>query len=97
MGEPKRYIRALDCERVCESLWMELSVGEYINEIKIGVRVETCDVSVNGFVKCEGLEKKVKELMVGEKGKEVRKKVAELRNSAMKAVEEGGPSWRCLN
>nr|GFB41254.1 UDP-glycosyltransferase 90A1-like [Tanacetum cinerariifolium] len=40
---------------------------------------------------------KVKELMEGEKGKEVRKKVEELRNSAMKAVEEGGPSWRSLN
>ncbi|GJS87796.1 UDP-glycosyltransferase 90A1-like protein [Tanacetum coccineum] len=50
-----------------------------------------------GKVKCEGLEKKVKELMEGEKGKEVRKKVAELRNSAMKEVEEGGLPWRCLN
>ncbi|GJZ44757.1 hypothetical protein Tco_0592353 [Tanacetum coccineum] len=50
---------------------------------------------VKGF--CEGLEKKVKELMEGEKGKEVRKKVAELRNSAMKEVEEGGLPWRCLN
>nr|GFA30395.1 UDP-glycosyltransferase 90A1-like [Tanacetum cinerariifolium] len=68
-----------------------------VDEIKIGVRVETCDGSVNGFVKCEGLEKKVKELMEGEKGKEVRKKVAELRNSAMKTVEEGGPSLRSLN
>nr|GEX25133.1 UDP-glycosyltransferase 90A1-like [Tanacetum cinerariifolium] len=43
-----------------------------VDEIKIGVRVETCDGNVNGFVKCEGLEKKVKELMEGEKGKEVR-------------------------
>ncbi|GJX85711.1 UDP-glycosyltransferase 90A1-like protein [Tanacetum coccineum] len=68
-----------------------------VDEIKIGVRVETCDGIVNGFVKCEALEKKVKELMKGEKGKEVRKKVAELRNSAMNAVEEGGRSWRSLN
>ncbi|GJT70241.1 UDP-glycosyltransferase 90A1-like protein [Tanacetum coccineum] len=68
-----------------------------VDDIKIGVRVETCDGSVIGFVKGDGLEKKVKELMEGEKGKEVRKKVAELRNSAMKAVEEGGSSWRCLN
>nr|GFC98065.1 UDP-glycosyltransferase 90A1-like [Tanacetum cinerariifolium] len=63
----------------------------------IGLRVETCDGSVKGFVKGEGLEKKVKELMEGEKGKEMRKQVAELRNSAMKAVEEGGSSWCSLN
>ncbi|GKA50692.1 hypothetical protein Tco_0743765 [Tanacetum coccineum] len=50
---------------------------------------------VKGF--CEALEKKVKELMEGEKGKEARKKVAELRNSAMNAVEEGGRSWLSLN
>nr|GEY62848.1 UDP-glycosyltransferase 90A1-like [Tanacetum cinerariifolium] len=68
-----------------------------VDEIKIGVRVETLDGSVTGFVKGEGLEKKVKELMEGEKGKEVRKKVAELRNSAVKAVEEGGSAWRSLN
>ncbi|GKB48939.1 hypothetical protein Tco_0899692, partial [Tanacetum coccineum] len=35
--------------------------------------------------------------MEGEKGKEARKKVAELRNSAMNAVEEGGRSWLSLN
>ncbi|GJZ80928.1 UDP-glycosyltransferase 90A1-like protein [Tanacetum coccineum] len=68
-----------------------------VDDIKIGMRVETCDGSVKGFVKGEGLEKKVKELMEGEKGKEVRKQVAELRNSAMKAVEEGGSSWCSLN
>ncbi|PWA57945.1 UDP-glucuronosyl/UDP-glucosyltransferase [Artemisia annua] len=68
-----------------------------VDEIKIGVRVETCDGTVNGFVKGEGLEKKVKELMEGEKGKEVRKKVAEISRTAAKAVEEGGSSWQCLN
>ncbi|GJT74117.1 hypothetical protein Tco_1040842 [Tanacetum coccineum] len=47
--------------------------------------------------KIHRLEKKVKELMEGEKGIEVRKKVAELRNSAMNAVEEGGRSWLSLN
>ncbi|GJV17013.1 UDP-glycosyltransferase 90A1-like protein [Tanacetum coccineum] len=44
-----------------------------VDDIKIGFRVETCDGSLKGFVKGEGLEKKVKELMVGEKGKEVQK------------------------
>ncbi|CAN1320438.1 UDP-glycosyltransferase 90A1 [Linum perenne] len=39
-------------------------------EIKVGLRVETCDRS-------EGLSKMVKELMEGEKGKEVRKNAKE--------------------
>ncbi|KAK9071704.1 hypothetical protein SSX86_008133 [Deinandra increscens subsp. villosa] len=68
-----------------------------VEELKIGVRVETCDGSVNGFVKWEGLEKKVKELMEGVKGKEVRKKAEEISNAAVKAVEDGGSSWRSLN
>ena len=37
----------------------------------MGLRVETIDGSVRGFVKSEGLEKMVKELMEGEMGKEV--------------------------
>ncbi|PWA71791.1 UDP-glucuronosyl/UDP-glucosyltransferase [Artemisia annua] len=68
-----------------------------VDEIKIGVRVETCDGSVNGFVKGESLEKKLKELMEGEKGREVRKKVAEISRTAAKVVEEGGSSWQSLN
>ncbi|CAN1320428.1 UDP-glycosyltransferase 90A1 [Linum perenne] len=46
-------------------------------EIKVGLRVETCDRSIKGFVKSEGLSKMVKELMEGEKGKEVRKNAKE--------------------
>ncbi|XP_071738988.1 UDP-glycosyltransferase 90A1-like [Rutidosis leptorrhynchoides] len=66
-------------------------------EIKIGLRVETCDGSVKGFVKWEELEKKVKELMEGVIGKEMRKKVKEISDAAVKAVEHGGSSWRSLN
>ncbi|KAI7731166.1 hypothetical protein M8C21_006574, partial [Ambrosia artemisiifolia] len=68
-----------------------------VEEMKIGVRVESCDGSVKGFVKWEGLEKTVKELMEGVKGKEVRKKVKEISDTAIKAVEDGGSSWRALN
>ncbi|KAL4577192.1 hypothetical protein LXL04_013296 [Taraxacum kok-saghyz] len=66
-------------------------------EIKIGLRVETFDGSVKGFVTSEGLKKTVKELMEGEKGKEVRKKVKEVGGAAKKAMAEGGSSWRTLN
>lgn len=68
-----------------------------VEEIQIGVRVETCDGSLNGLVKWEGLEKRVRELMEGEKGKEMRKKVKEISEAAVKAVEDGGSSWRNMN
>ncbi|KAG2714496.1 hypothetical protein I3843_03G033200 [Carya illinoinensis] len=66
-------------------------------EIKVGLRVVTCDGSTRGFVKSEGLEKTARELMEGEMGKGVRKKVKELAEMAKKAVEEGGSSWRTLD
>ncbi|OAY25825.1 UDP-glycosyltransferase 90A1 [Manihot esculenta] len=67
-------------------------------EIKIGLRVETCNGSVRGFVKWEGLEKMVKELMEGEMGKKVRNKVSEFAEMAKKAMKEGtGSSWRTLD
>ncbi|KAA8548081.1 hypothetical protein F0562_004658 [Nyssa sinensis] len=56
-------------------------------EIKVGLRVETSNGSVRGFVKREGLEKMVRELMEGEMGKEVRKKVKEVGEAARKAME----------
>lgn len=67
-------------------------------EIKVGLRVETCDGSARGFVKWQGLEKTVRELMEGEKGRKARSKVKELSEIARKAMEEGkGSSWRCLD
>ncbi|KVI09181.1 UDP-glycosyltransferase 90A1-like [Cynara cardunculus var. scolymus] len=68
-----------------------------VEEMEIGSRVETCDGSLNGFVKWEELEKRVRELMEGEKGKEMRKKVEEISQAAMKAVEDGGSSCRNMN
>nr|GFA85829.1 UDP-glycosyltransferase 90A1-like [Tanacetum cinerariifolium] len=44
-----------------------LNARMVVEEIKIGLRVERCDGSVNGFVKSEGLKKMIKELMEGEK------------------------------
>ncbi|KAJ6314662.1 hypothetical protein OIU78_018190 [Salix suchowensis] len=67
-------------------------------EIKVGLRVETCNGSVRGFVKWEGLKKMVEELMEGDMGKEVRKNVKEYRELARKAMEVGsGSSWRNLD
>lgn len=67
-----------------------------VEEIKVGLRVETSDGSVKGFVNKEELKKMVKELMAGEMGKEVRKKVKEVAAMAKKAMEEGGSSWQAL-
>ena len=69
-----------------------LNARMVVEEIKVGLRVETCDGSVKGFVKWEGLEKMVRELMEGAKGKEVKKKIMELAVMAKKAVEEDGSS-----
>ncbi|MED6130101.1 hypothetical protein PIB30_114682 [Stylosanthes scabra] len=65
-------------------------------EIRVGVRVETSDGSLRGFVRREGLKKRVTELMEGAKGKEASKKVGEWACMARKAVEEGGSSWSSL-
>ncbi|GLT65141.1 hypothetical protein SLA2020_375900 [Shorea laevis] len=67
-------------------------------EIKVGLRVDMCDGKVRGFVKSEGLKKMVKELMEGETGNEVRKKVKEVAEMANKALKEGsGSSWLTLD
>ncbi|PON32010.1 UDP-glucuronosyl/UDP-glucosyltransferase [Parasponia andersonii] len=68
-----------------------------VEEVKVGLRVETCDGTPKGFVKSQGLKKMVEELMEGEMGKEVRKKVKEVADMAKKAVEEGGSSWQALD
>ncbi|KAL8097796.1 UDP-glycosyltransferase 90A1-like [Apium graveolens] len=75
-----------------------LNTRMVVEEIKIGLRVETCDGTVRGFVKWEGLDKMVKELMEGELGKVVRKNVEEIGDAAAKAVlEEGGSSSKTLD
>ncbi|KAF8011447.1 hypothetical protein BT93_J1920 [Corymbia citriodora subsp. variegata] len=65
-------------------------------EIGVGLRVETADGTVRGFVKGEGLAKAVRELMEGERGEAARKKAKAVAEAARKAVEEGGSSWTAL-
>ncbi|CAO2812834.1 unnamed protein product [Amaranthus hypochondriacus] len=73
-----------------------LNARMVVEEIKVGLRVETCNGLVKGFVKWEILSKMVKELMEGEKGKIVRERVKEFSEAAKKAIEEGGSSWSNL-
>ncbi|VFQ73544.1 unnamed protein product [Cuscuta campestris] len=68
-----------------------------VEVIEIGVRVEARNGSVRGFVRAEGVEKAVKELMEGETGKKAREKVKGMSESAMDAMKEGGSSWLQLD
>nr|AFJ53029.1 UDP-glycosyltransferase 1 [Linum usitatissimum] len=66
-------------------------------EIKVGIRVEGS--GRNGrLVKKGAVEEAVRELMAGEKGKEVRKNVEAFAEKAIKSMEKGsGSSWRTLD
>ncbi|KDP45371.1 hypothetical protein JCGZ_09620 [Jatropha curcas] len=75
-----------------------LNARMVVEEIKVGLRVETCDGSVREFVTREGLVKMVKELMEGEMGKKVREKMREVAAMAKGALEnENGSSSQTLD
>nr|AFJ53027.1 UDP-glycosyltransferase 1 [Linum usitatissimum] len=75
-----------------------LNARMVVEELEVGIRVETSNGSVRGFVKWEGLEKTARELMEGEKGEEAKKKVMEYSTKAMQAMgEKTGSSWRTLD
>ncbi|KAL2528840.1 UDP-glycosyltransferase 90A1 [Forsythia ovata] len=89
-------------ESICSEvpiLACPMMAEQYINakmvveEIKIGLRVE----SRNGIVEAESLKNKVKELMEGENGNEVRKKVKEVAEAARNSIKDGGSSFRTLS
>ncbi|KAH0762634.1 hypothetical protein KY290_018707 [Solanum tuberosum] len=65
-------------------------------EIGVGLRIMPRNGSVRGFVEAEEVQKMVRELMEGEKGEMVRKKVKELGENAEEAMNEGGSSWSTL-
>ncbi|XP_043688394.1 UDP-glycosyltransferase 90A1-like [Telopea speciosissima] len=66
-------------------------------ELGVGLRILGSNGSVRGFVGAEIVEKMVRELMEGEEGEKVSKKVKEVGEAARKAMEEGGSSWRTLD
>ncbi|KAL2454216.1 UDP-glycosyltransferase 90A1 [Abeliophyllum distichum] len=71
----------------------QLNAKMVVEEIKIGLRVE----SRNGIIEAESLKNKVKELMEGENGNEVRKKVKEVAEAARNSIKDGGSSWHTLS
>lgn len=74
-----------------------LNARMVVEELKIGLRVKTVDGSLQGFVEAEVLDNMVRELMGGKMGREAKKRVEELGEAAMKAVQEEGSSWCALN
>ncbi|KAG8378935.1 hypothetical protein BUALT_Bualt07G0036300 [Buddleja alternifolia] len=66
-------------------------------EVAVGLRVMARGGSVKGFVEAEEVERVVRELMGGERGAEVRRKVAEYGGAACAAMRDGGSSWRTLD
>lgn len=94
-------------ESICESVpilaWpmmaeQHLNARMVVEELGVGIRVLARNGSVRGFVGSECIEKMVRELMQGEKGKDVRKKMKEICKVARKAMDEcSGPSWLTLD
>uniref|UniRef100_A0A1J3I6W9 Glycosyltransferase n=1 Tax=Noccaea caerulescens TaxID=107243 RepID=A0A1J3I6W9_NOCCA len=75
-----------------------LNAKMIVEEIKVGLRVETEDGSVQGFVTREELSQKVRDLMEGETGKTARKNVKEYSKMAKAALVQGtGSSWKNLD
>nr|XP_027093755.1 UDP-glycosyltransferase 90A1-like [Coffea arabica] len=64
--------------------------------VGVGLRIVPCNGSVRGFVKSEEVEKKVRALMEGTKGQEIRKKMKEVEEAACGAMKEGASSWKSL-
>ncbi|KAG2323207.1 hypothetical protein Bca52824_016420 [Brassica carinata] len=75
-----------------------LNAKMVVEEVKVGVRVETQDGSVQGFVTREELSQKIRELMEGETGKLARENVIEYSKMAKEALVQGtGSSWKNLD
>ncbi|XP_074269719.1 UDP-glycosyltransferase 90A1-like [Silene latifolia] len=70
-----------------------LNAKMVVKELKVGLRVETCNGSTKGFVKSEELKRVIFEFMGKEHGEMVRENVEELSKVAKKSIQEGGSSW----
>ncbi|KAL3512889.1 hypothetical protein ACH5RR_025606 [Cinchona calisaya] len=93
-------------ESICAGvpiLAMPFMAEQYLNarliaeEFGAGLRIWPSNGSVKGFVKSEEVEKRVREMMDGENGKEIREKMTKVREAADAAMKEGGSSWQTLD
>ncbi|XP_039117509.1 scopoletin glucosyltransferase-like [Dioscorea cayenensis subsp. rotundata] len=75
----------------------EQAINEMMIVDEFGAGLRLRKVGADGVVKKEEIKNGVRELMVGEKGKRVRKKMEELGRMAMEAVEDGGSSHKSLS
>ncbi|XP_038890981.1 UDP-glycosyltransferase 90A1-like [Benincasa hispida] len=73
-----------------------LNARMVVDELTAGMRAVEGTSSMKGAVKGKDLKRFVRELMEGEKGKEVRKKAMEISEMAKKAMAENGSSWKNL-
>ncbi|KAL2552903.1 UDP-glycosyltransferase 90A1-like [Forsythia ovata] len=64
-----------------------LNAKMIVEEIGIGLRIETSDGSMNGFVKWKKLKKLVKELIEGEMGKELGRRILYSSMFSFKALK----------
>ncbi|KAK1427621.1 hypothetical protein QVD17_16312 [Tagetes erecta] len=67
-----------------------------VDEIGVGLRLWPRNMTTRGVVDAKEVAKMVVELMEGDSGKRVKKKVKEVKESAHCAMKEGGSSWRSL-
>ncbi|KAL4280727.1 hypothetical protein GQ457_03G025890 [Hibiscus cannabinus] len=73
----------------------QLTDAKFVEEIwEIGVRAEEDE---EGVVRKDELMRCLKEVMEGEKGKEMKRKANKWRDSAKRAIDQGGSSDQCIN
>ncbi|KAL2528865.1 UDP-glycosyltransferase 90A1 [Forsythia ovata] len=79
-------------------LWVVIKDGiQLVEEIIIGLRVETVNGSSNGYVESKSLKNMVKVLIEGKMGNQSKKKLKEVAEAARNSMKKGGSSWHTLN
>ena len=69
--------------------------AKYVKDVwKVGVRAKVCE---NGIVGREEIEFCIKEVMEGERGKDFQKNAKKWRELAIKAISEGGSSYKSID
>lgn len=65
-----------------------------VDELGVGIRVPAKSDAVSGMARSEQIARVTSDLMTGDKGAEVARKMAALAAKAREAVAEAGSSWR---